>query len=292
MKHAFFGLKYLNNYWFADEKWPLICGIVLHNNCNLDCMHCRVPDRGSAHIKYEEAIRVVDSFYEKGGRCLYLEGGEPFIWKDRERRMDDIIRYAKQKGYHTTIIYTNGTWSLNSKADKIFISVDGLQENHDKLRGESFSRIMQNIVQSDHPGLFINYTINAVNKTDIESFCHYMERYPNIHGIFFYFHTPYYGFDHLYIQEEERIGIMHKLLELRKRYKILNSSAGLNAAIRNDWRKNSPIFQVYEDGEYYQCCRVNNDGELCKDCGYLSYAEVDQTLKMKPTAIRSAFQYF
>lgn len=292
MKHAMFGLRYLKNYWFDEQKWPLICGIVLHNNCNLDCRHCRVPDRGSAHVKYEEALQVVDKFYLDGGRCLYLEGGEPFIWKDHNHRMDDVINYAKNKGYHTTIVYTNGTWPLKTEADKVFISVDGLKANHDKLRGESFDRIMQNIAESDHPGLFINYTINSVNRRDISDFCAHIKQYSNIHGIFFYFHTPYYGYDELYIPEEERKVIMHELLELRKSYNILNSAAGLKSAIRNDWRKNSPLFKVYEDGQYYKCCRVNNDGELCKDCGYLSYAEVDQTLKAKPSAIRSAFQYF
>ena len=32
--------------------------------------------------------------------------------------------------------------------------------------------------------------------------------------------------------------------------------------------------------------------ELCRDCGYLSYAEIDQTLKLKPSALLNAMKYF
>ena len=39
-------------------------------------------------------------------------------------------------------------------------------------------------------------------------------------------------------------------------------------------------------------CRYSDDPGLCRNCGYLSYAEVDQTLKLKPSAILGALKYF
>ena len=36
----------------------------------------------------------------------------------------------------------------------------------------------------------------------------------------------------------------------------------------------------------YECCRYFGDFKLCRQCGYLSYAEVDQVLKLKPSAHR------
>jgi len=75
-------------------------------------------------------------------------------------------------------------------------------------------------------------------------------------------------------------------------YSAFISSAGLQSAFRNDWMRNLNICRVYEDGKYYACCRENNSGELCKDCGYLSYAEIDQTLKLKPGAFLNALKYF
>lgn len=287
-----FGLKYLIHYWLFNRRAPLICGLVLHNQCNLQCRHCRVIKRPKSLISFNEAIHVIDSFYTKGGRCLYLEGGEPFIWKDHSHNVEDIVVYARTRGYYAIIIYTNGTWPLVSVADTIFVSIDGLQKTHDRLRGKSFERIMKNIRSSSHTSLYINYTINAENKDELSDFCEFVHSIPQIKGTFFYFHTPYYGYDELFLNKEVKSEVLTKLLELKTRYKILNSSAGLIAAIRNDWKKNLDICQVYESGKYFTCCRESNNGELCNDCGYLSYAEIDQTLKLNPGAVLNALKYF
>jgi MoaA/NifB/PqqE/SkfB family radical SAM enzyme len=243
-------------------------------------------------MKFDEAIRVIDAFYTEGGRCLYLEGGEPFLWRDHSYTLDDIVSYARQKGFYTVIIYTNGTHALDTDADTVFVSVDGILGTHDRLRGKCFERIMANIQQSRHPSIYVNYTINSENRSDIADFCAYAHRIAQIKGTFFYFHTPYYGYDDLYLDLSARQDILLELLRLKKRYKILNSTAGLKSALRNDWKKNLDVCTVYEGGNYYACCRENNNGAVCPDCGYLSYAEIDQTLKLKPGAIWNALKYF
>ena len=292
MKHLLFGIKYLTNYWILGKTSPLICGLVLHNKCNLKCRHCTIINRPTASISYDEAVKVIDSFYSSGGRCLYLEGGEPFLWKDNSYTMEEVVKYAKKKGYYTVVIYTNGTKPLESAADTIFVSIDGLIKTHDKLRGKSFEKIINNIKNSSHPSIYINYTINSINKDDLANFCEYTETIPQIKGTFFYFHTPYYGYDELYLDTEKKNEILKTILMLKSKYKILNSSAGLKSGIRDDWKKNLNICTVYEEGKYYQCCRESNNGAVCNDCGYLSYAEIDQTLKLKPGAIINALKYF
>jgi len=292
MKHIIYGIKYLARHWILRKDDPLICGLVLHNKCNLRCRHCTIIDRENAHMSFEEAVQVIDSFYSDGGRCLYLEGGEPFIWYDNSYTMEDVVIYAKKKGYYTVVIYTNGMQDLESEADTIFVSVDGLLKTHDYIRGESFEQIMTNIERSDHPSLYINYTINTVNKNDISDFCKHIDEVTQIKGTFFYFHTPYYGYDNLNLDIETKNKILNKLIKLKGRYKILNSFPGLRSAMRNDWKKNADICRVYEDGKYYKCCRENNNGAVCDECGYLSYAEIDQTLKLKPGAIINALKYF
>jgi len=285
-------MRYLANYWLLGKESPLICGLVLHNKCNLRCRHCRVVDRETAPMSYDEATGVIDTFYAGGGRCLYLEGGEPFLWKDGGHSMEDVVRYAWKKGYFAVIIYTNGTNPLESAASTIFVSVDGLQDTHDELRGKSFEKIIEHIKQSSHPSIYINYTINSVNKDDIEGFCSYIDKIPQIRGVFFYFHTPYYGYDELFLDTRQKNEILEKLIYLKAGHKILNSKAGLRSAIRNDWKKNLDICRVYEDGIYYRCCRESNNSALCEHCGYLSYAEIEQALKLNPGALVNAWKYF
>jgi MoaA/NifB/PqqE/SkfB family radical SAM enzyme len=292
VKHLIYGIKYVINHQVFKKNTPLICGLVISNRCNLQCRHCRIADRGIKDLSFEEAITVLNSFYEEGGRTLYLEGGEPFIWHDRHYHLEDIVEYSHKLGFFTVIIYTNGTIPIKTSANTVFISVDGLQKTHDFLRGKTFKRIMKNIQESQHPSLYINYTINSHNKNEIKEFCEYIDKINQIRGIFFYFHTPYYGYDDLYIEPNERNEILLKLLDYRKRYKILNSRTGIKSVLNNDWKRPLDICYVYEKGEMHKCCRYPGDSELCQNCGYLSYAEIGQTLKLKPSAILNALKYF
>jgi MoaA/NifB/PqqE/SkfB family radical SAM enzyme len=292
IRHLVYGIKYVFCNRILKRNTPLICGLVVNDKCNLQCRHCRVANRGNKDLGFEEAQNVLNSFFQEGGRCLYLEGGEPFLWHDGPHRLEDIVKYARKIGFFTVIVYTNGTIPLETSASTVFISMDGLQETHDELRGETFHRIMQNIQESKHPSLYLNYTINSHNKNDIEEFCVHIDKIPQIRGIFFYFHTPYYGYDDLYLEPHERNEILLKLLEYKDKYKILNSRTGLKSALRNDWKRPLDICRVYESGKMYNCCRFPDDPELCRSCGYLSYAEIDQTLKLAPSAIRNAIKYF
>ena len=274
------------------KRIPLICGVVVTNKCNLRCRHCRVYNRDSADLRFDEVDHILKSFYQSGGRNVYLEGGEPFLWHDREYDLEDIVKRSHRLGYVTVVIYTNGTIPIKTSADTVFVSVDGLRESHNHLRGNSFDLIMSNIQESAHRSIYANYTVNNFNKGDIEKFCEYTHKINQIRGTFFYFHTPYYGLDDLYVDTAERKIILLKLMEYRKRYKILNSRAGLISALKNNWERPLDICQVYEKGEIYECCRYSGDSELCRNCGYLSYAEINETLKLKPSSIANALKYF
>lgn len=292
MKPIMWGIKYVLRHHLANRRVPLICGLVLTNQCNLQCRHCRIASRGDRRLSFQEITRAIDSFYQEGGRCLYLQGGEPLLWRDRKHGVEDVVEYAHEAGFFTVVIYTNGTLPLQTSADTVFVSLDGLQETHDGLRGASFERITDNIGDSTHPSLFINFTINNHNKNELEGFLSYVHSVKQIRGTFFYFHTPYYGHDELYVEPSERAVILHRLLDYKRRYRILNSRAGLRSALRNDWNRPLEICSVYEKGECYKCCRYPQDPKLCRNCGYLSYAEIDQTLKLKPSAIFNALKYF
>ena len=292
MKQIMFGIRYVINRQILGRNTPLIAGLAITNRCNLRCRHCRVTGRGTEDMSFEEVITILNSFYREGGRTVYIEGGEPFIWHDGQYGLEDIVRNAHTTGFIAVVVYTNGTMPLDTSADTVFISIDGLQKTHDFLRGETFVRIMQNIRESSHPSLYVNYTINNYNKNEIEELCEHINAIHQIRGIFFYFHTPYYGYDDLYIAPAERNDILLRLLAGKKKYKILNSRAGLKSVLHNDWQRPLDICRVYEKGAVYECCRFSGDPELCRNCGYLSYAEIQQTLRLKPSAVLNALRYF
>jgi hypothetical protein len=138
----------------------------------------------------------------------------------------------------------------------------------------------------------INYTINKENYKDIEGFCEEIEKIKEIKGVFFYFHTPYYGKDDLFLNLDERRSIIKKLLELKKKGRdILNSKACLNGIYKDNWKRPSKTCYVYADNKLYQCCRAIGNDEVCKNCGYLGYPEIIYILKLRPSAIKEALNY-
>ncbi len=50
-----------------------------------------------------------------------------------------------------------------------------------------------------------------------------------------------------------------------------------------------PVCSVYEKGMVFARCRFSHDAGLCRNCGYLCYADVDQTLKLKPSVLLRAY---
>ena len=126
---------------------------------------------------------------------------------------------------------------------------------------------MRNVQESAHGSLFINYTVNSRNKDELRAFCDYVEGVRNIRGVFFYLHTPYYGHDALELDSAERQRVLSELLSLRGQYRILNSTAGLRSALRNDWARPMTICSVYEKGIVYECCRYPGDPDCAGSAG-------------------------
>src|SRR5512137_2396796 len=94
IKPMLYGITYIVNRQIFKKKTPLIAGLTLTNKCNLHCRHCRVTEREAEDLSFEEATAILDSFHREGGRTVYLQGGEPFIWHDRNYHLDDIVAYA------------------------------------------------------------------------------------------------------------------------------------------------------------------------------------------------------
>jgi MoaA/NifB/PqqE/SkfB family radical SAM enzyme len=271
---------------------PSIGGLVINDRCNLSCRQCKVGNMEGSDLPYRDVANGLEEFYRLGIRSVFIEGGEPFLWRDGDYSLEDIVTVAREIGFKTVSIYTNGTIKIDTTADVVFVSLDGLRETNDYLRGKVFDKVIQKVKGSSHPNININFTINRVNHDEIEPFCEYVRDISNVKGIFFYFHTPYYGVDELFLDLSERRRIIQRILTLKKRgFKILNSAACLKMVYRDNWERPSKLCYVYDKNELYQCCRAIGNDEVCKECGYLGYPEIISILKLRPSSIVSAVNY-
>ena len=292
LNYLLYGFNYLVNTRILGRDIPFIGGLVLNEKCNLKCAHCKVSNRDIPDLSYKDAENGLRAFYDKGIRSVFIEGGEPFLWRDGTYRLDDVISLARKIGFRVVSIYTNGTFPIKSLADTVFVSLDGLRETNNILRNDSYDRVIDNVSSSIHKNIVINFTINKKNINEIEPFCDEMRKIRQINGIFFYFHTPYYGIDDLLVSFKEKRGAINRILELkRKGHRIFNSIACLKSVYNDTWKRPSKLCYVYADNKLYQCCRaIGNDG-VCANCGYLGYPEIIHILALRPSAILESLHY-
>jgi Fe-coproporphyrin III synthase len=143
-----------------------------------------------------------------------------------------------------------------------------------------------------HPKVAVIYVIDRNTAEGIEPFLQWVEetKFPII-GVMFYFHTPYYGRDELFLTATERAPIIDRLLDcVRTGLPVLNSRAGLLALKSGDWPRRPAIASVVDvDGESV-CCRASD--EVCKDCGYTACIELTEFQRLRPSAVLGMLRYW
>jgi MoaA/NifB/PqqE/SkfB family radical SAM enzyme len=275
------------DFFVLHSDQPHILGLVTNDTCNLHCIGCRVANVGNQVMSMDEVNAVLDRFFAKGVRMLYLTGGEPYLWRDGRYRIGDIVRLAHDKGYLRVHVYTNGTARLSAAPDFTWVSIDGIGSTFEKIRGIPLERVLRN-VRNFRERHAIVFTINTVNYRTIRETLEFLDA--ELHGsrTMFFFHTPYYGIDDLYLSRAQREYAVDTLLACKKDgLPVLNSKTALHAYL--DGNAGLPFrdsWIVDQFGEY-RCCRVEGKPEICRDCGYSTGFEIAQARKWRPGAIRS-----
>ena len=266
---------------------PHILGLAINDTCNLQCLGCRVANVNHEVMSMDWVEAVLERYYENGVRMLYLTGGEPYLWRDGNYRLPDIVALAHDKGYLRVHVYTNGTAHLSTVPDFTWISIDGIGRTFEAIRGIPLERVLRNArgFRGKHAVVF---TINTINYRTIREALEYFEReLPGTETMFF-FHTPYYGIDELHLSHTQRKIAVDTLLECKKDgLPVLNSATALAAYLNGTNGPPLDYSWIVDGSGDYRCCRVEGDPEICKDCGYSTGFEIVQARRLRPGAIRT-----
>ncbi len=152
---------------WSGEKLPLIAGHKLLYRCNLECDMCpfwRRPDEELLNLDAER--RLLAKLADGGVLFLGFEGGEPLLRHD----LPAILKESHER-FHTSLV-TNGfllarrIGEFARSLDFLFVSLDGIGELHDRLRGipGSFERAVQGLrVARERVPVAINSTLTRHN---------------------------------------------------------------------------------------------------------------------------------
>lgn len=289
--YLYFFKQYLNNRLF-NKKQPLLASFKITYKCNLQCRVCpfwKMPDQS---ISYDQAISIMNTLYDSGVRLIIFEGGEPSLWHDADKTLKDLLIYANNK-FFSTGITSNGLMPLNTSADTIWISIDGLKKTHEANRGKSFDRIIHNIKTSSHPNLLANITITSLNYEEIGDLVKFLSSL--LKGITVQFYYPFPGTENLALSNDDRIKVLNQLIGLKKQgYPVLDSYATLNDLKYNNWHCHSwLIASANPDGRIDFGCYLKNRADIsCKKCGFAAHAEISKALDLNWEAIRVGHRVF
>jgi MoaA/NifB/PqqE/SkfB family radical SAM enzyme len=292
----------LDRLWFyAGFAWrqvvmrrpqPLIYGVALTDRCNLACRGCRVANTGRPDLTWDQLLGLLRDARRRGFRELYFSGGEPMLWRDGNRAVADAITVARRMGFFHVHLYTNGTLGLDTPADLTWVSLDGLPGVFERRRGDHFHEVERAMRACGKRRVAALYVIDRHTAPGVEPFLRWVRetRLPVL-GVMFYFHTPYYGRDELFLDAAERAPLIEKLLECRRAgMSVLNSRAGLRALRRGDWPRRPALAAVADvDGESV-CCRAPD--WACADCGYAACTELTECLRLRPSALLAMRKYW
>ncbi|MEM3578637.1 MAG: radical SAM protein [Candidatus Bathyarchaeia archaeon] len=166
-----FTLKAFKNFLkFKTGRFsPLFASYNVTGRCNLQCVYCDWWKTVKPELSTNGALDVIDNVCSLGVAFFDFSGGEPLL-------RGDITILAKRASSHNCLVSmnTNATLIKQKKASKIadafdvvVVSIDGLKEQHDKIRGVSgtFQRAIEAVkaLKSHGVRIGVNSVISPYN---------------------------------------------------------------------------------------------------------------------------------
>ena len=290
---AYFPWWYFRSCLLRQER-PLQTVLFVTDYCNLNCKHCTPEGHKGSRMKPYEVIREeLRDAYRQGSRFIDFEGGEPTLWRDGDRDLNDLYRLAKEEGFFSCTLTTNGQRPFgDTLADSVWVSVDGYGKYHDRVRGKgTFQRLDENIRRAHHPHLSIAMAVNRLNMASVPRLIRYAKDNPYIEQIALNFHTPFPETEALTMTPEERTRVIRKIIAMKKAgYPVMNSISGLRMMIRPDFKKYCWIANyIMIDGRKLKQCPGKLLG-VCDQCGFSMAGEMYCVMHLRPDTILSGLK--
>lgn len=283
----------LRHHVLSRQPRPFLASYKLTFRCNLRCQQCPFVTLESPDPTFEQVVQTLSVLHQRGSRLVVFEGGEPFLWRDGARTLRDVVAEAKKR-FFSVGVTTNGTLPLDVESDVLWVSLDGLPQTHNRLRGaEVFDRIIANMRQSKHPRLFAHITVNNQNADEVIPLIRLVQ--PLVRGVTVQFYYPYHGDNRLFLPFERRERLIDDLIRAKREgLPVLNSNAALRALKRNTWRCMDTLLDCADpDGSLRQGCYLRGRSDIdCARCGFSPHTEISLAARGNIEAILAGIRIF
>ena len=258
--------------------------------CQLQCKHCYQQYKTSQNkfMTYDnficlfyKHINISNKFISKDNKCaiVVFEGGEATLNKDLAK----MIQFVNSKNI-SAILLTNGLYIpndvlealKNNPDNKVQVSIDGLEETHDFIRGKgTFKKSIENIklLRDNGINVYANFVANNINYKEFLSLKKFLEL-ENI-NITCLHYTP---------QNKNDISSLNKE-ELQFILPYYNNDFR-NHSIGTLKCSDGNVGTIMETGDFLSCRRIMSN-DFYSITNYFTDTEEECVEKIKKYAIRS-----
>ena len=243
-------LRFLKFVKRIKEKkgFPHIVNYDITSQCNLNCEHCywRKTKQSREELSDEEWEKAFLDHKRRGATAAYLTGGEPAL-------RPNVILTANRI-FNEIGIISNGTIKIPEYIQRrIFISIDGPKEIHNKIRGvDVFDKILNNI--QDDKRVILTPTLSTTNYRYIDELID-ITRKSNVEGITFSTYTSHRETaDPLLLEGDKLAWTVNKL--------------------KTGWKKNKDIvlltpriINLFKGKEHHKRCFFREENFISLDAG-------------------------
>jgi radical SAM protein with 4Fe4S-binding SPASM domain len=145
--------------------------LQITDRCNLRCRHCYIGEKEPSELSVNQMKNALKEFEDIQGLRVLVTGGEPLIHSRFEELNEMLPEFFLRKVLFTNGLLLDKRISKILNVDEIQISIDGLEEAHDSLRGggtyRSAMKAVRRAIDSGF-GVSVSTMIHAGNLQDFE----------------------------------------------------------------------------------------------------------------------------
>jgi MoaA/NifB/PqqE/SkfB family radical SAM enzyme len=164
-----------------------IAALFLLPKCDMGCTFC-ASDLGFDRMSFDQACDLIQGLHASGYSNVVLGGGEPALWRDGDKSLADIARFAKDLGLEVQV-NTNGIrlpkdFANIEQVDRFIFPMDGATAaGHDSLRvilgatpAGHFDLVQRRVAECIQAGqqITIGTVLNATNHTEVPALISWM----------------------------------------------------------------------------------------------------------------------
>ncbi|MBN2289833.1 MAG: radical SAM protein [Candidatus Glassbacteria bacterium] len=220
------------------SSFPRVANYEITSRCNLSCEHCYCKKNPGAqdHLSDEQWSEVFTEHKARGVTFSFLTGGEPTLRMPVIEAADHI--------FNGLAIASNGVIKVPEQIRRrLFISLDGPPEVHNRIRGKDvFDTVMNNIAGDRR--VIVSPTLSTTNYEHIDELIR-ITRESGVEGISFSLYTSHVRTDDpLLLKGEKLEWVIEKLLDgWKKNRKLFFMTPYIINLLRNKPHKNECFFR-------------------------------------------------